>query len=138
MPAAARTAVALATALALAFLSIAWQRRDNWNDLATFLGLGVMVANVAWCLVRREQWAWQVSCWVSLIATSSFGLLGLFTGVLLAAQLLGFDQGFLIATPFQVIFWAVWMLLLVVLPAGIGYALTRPPVRAWFADAPPG
>lgn len=138
MPAAARMAIVLVAAFGLACLAIAVEQRGSWDDLAVFLCLGLLAANLARDLARRERWAWQACCWIALITLVSFGPIGTGLGVLLVGDLAGWEHGFFTATPQKAAFWAVWMLLMVVIPGTVGYALTRPPVRAWFSADPAG
>lgn len=138
MPPAARMAILLVAAFGLACLAIAIQRRGSWDDLVFFGLLTALAANVVRSLAIRDRWAWTACCWIGVIATVNFGLLGTAIGVWLAVEAAGFGPGTLEVTPAKVTFWVAWMALLVMIPAGVSYALTRPPVRAWFSAEPAG
>lgn len=132
-PAAVSAAIAFVGLFALGFAGLAVQGRDDWSDVSTFAGLSLMATHVAWSLATRERWASTVCCWVAVLSAAPLGLLGAVIGVWIAAEAAGFGPGKLIVTPVTVLIYAVWMLLLVILPVTVAYKLTRPAARDWFA-----
>lgn len=126
---------AIISAAALGWMTLAVVQSNSWDDAIFLVVLGIVSAFLARNLAHRKAWAWQACCWIALGAMLLGGTLSLWLSLDMLSEWAGWREGYLLSLRAKVALLAVFVVGFVATPVAIGYALTRPRVRAWFGTA---